>query len=536
MTKATYHYEADQVRNHARGAWLEIFSRLAPDLSEAIDRAPRHVDCPLPGHGGAKDFRLYRDAAQTGGAVCTCGASHDGFELLMKLYGWNFTETLKEVGDLIGAPKIEHRRSTQAKAKPAQAEQQVIDQEDLGEPVRTIKGELIDFGTAPYRFNDKNTDSFYAQIELANGAEQTHWAVDLDRALKAAGAQVGHKVVLKHYGKKPATIIIQPTRPGQQPVEKQVEKNIWACENLTALAAQENTSADIVDDCDSGEQHSVSAETAKPQANQNWLEEAKKREGKREQKRKKADARIAQAHAEAWNRCISIDSDMASPVHRYLHGRAITITMAKKNHLSSEHIRFSVNEPYYEENEEKKYEKVGEYPAIVCAVRSPEGEIMTLHRTFLTHKGQKAPVENARKMMPVPQAVRLGGSAIRLGEPLNGYLGVAEGMETALAATQGFGVPCWSTVSATLLAQFEPPKDVHTVVIFADKDRSATGEIAAEQLKARLESEGIKVLVMLPQQAIPAMEKGIDWNDVLQVHGLLGFPSRRAFDRLIQAA
>lgn len=532
----TYHYEADHVRNKARGAWVEILGRLAPQLGEALDRAPRHVDCPFPWHGGKKDFRLFQDAAETGGGICTCCTCHDGFELLMKINGWEFKDALKEVGDLIGAEKVEHGRSSRKKAMRSGVETTA---EDLGNPIRSIRGVLVRSGVAPYRFDEKNSDSFFVEVELENGAMQTHWGVGLEPALDAVKAKDGNELILHYHGKKAVTVVEQPTRKGQKAIEKKVHKNIWRCVNLSA-PADEAVEGNVAEEAQATDEpvvekpKAVKSTAAQPEAD--WMKQAKEKAAKRKEQRARNGARIKKQHADTWDQCLGIESKMAAPVHRYFHGRGINMTLTRSNYLTSENVRFSVSLPYYEENEEKKYEKVGSFPALVCAVRSPDGEILTLHRTFLTNEGQKADVENARKMMPSPHDVSLGGAAIRLGEPLNGYLGVAEGVETALSATQGLGIPCWSTVNAALLTQFEPPKDVHTVVVFADKDRSGTGEIAAEQLKARLESQGIKVLVLLPPQAIPENAKSIDWNDVLKVHGLLGFPSRRFFDRQIKSA
>lgn len=542
-----YGYEAEDVRRHARGAWLEILTRLAPELDEAVAKAPRHVTCPFPEHGGKNDFRLFRDAAETGGGVCTCGTSHDGFELLMRLNGWSFGEALREVGDLTGAPRKEYRKQEARKVeKPRRAEvtQEVLP-EDMGAPVKVHQGTLEDFGRAPFRFDKKNSVSFFVKIKQRSGGVHTLWGVDLEPALQAVNAEVGHEVVLRNHGKQPVKILIQPTREGEAPREREAYKNVWRCTNLTLPDEPRNNLDDIENPGDEPalsneepEARIVKTKAKRKQApakSDSWMEEAKRKSAMREERRKKSDARIQQQHADLWNQCISTGTDMASPIHRYLHSRGITISMTRRDYLSADHVRFCPSTSYYEENEEKKYEKVGDFPALVCAVRAPDGEILTLHRTYLTSDGQKAPVESARKMMPVPQEVKLGGGAIRVGAPLNGYLGVAEGLESALAATQGTGIPCWSTVNAALLAQFEPPKDVHTVVVFADKDRSRTGELAAAQLQARLEAEGIKVVIMLPPQAIPANGKGIDWNDVLIEHGLLGFPCRRSLDRMLKS-
>lgn len=538
MENQKYGYEAEAVKRQARGAWLEILSRLAPSLDEAVAKSPRHVTCPFPEHGGDKDFRLFKDAAETGGGICTCGTSHDGFELLMRVHGWTFAETLREVGDLIGAPRKEYGNRHNANATQA-TQTQVILPENLGKPVHTHKGRLVDYGRAPFRFDKKNSASFFVKLEQKSGVVHTLWGVDLEPALQAVNAEKGHVVVLRNHGKQTVKLLIQPTHEGEEVREREAYKNVWRCENLTRPVAD-----DVNHDEPTSDQEEPAPTHGKGQSgnqkpsssNAQWLEDAKRKAAEREQKRIKNDARIQQAHAELWNQCISTDADMASPVHRYLHSRGINLTLTRKGYLTADNVRFSVSSAYYEEDEEKRHVKIGDFPALVCAVRAPNGDVLTLHRTYLSQTGEKADVESPRKMMPVPRDVKIGGAAIRIGEPLNGFLGVAEGLETALAATQGTGVPCWSTVNATLLAQFEPPKDVHTVVVFADKDRSRTGEIAAAQLQARLETEGIKVVVMLPAQAIPADAKGIDWNDVLVQHGLLGFPCRRRMDQMLKSA
>src|SRR5690606_34486275 len=82
------------------------------------------------------------------------------------------------------------------------------------------------------------------------------------------------------------------------------------------------------------------------------------------------------------------------------------------------------------------------FPAMLAAVTSPGGELVALHRTWLTHSGHKAPVPCPKKL------TRLGGSlqgaAIRLAVPTlrnnRLSLGIAEGIETALAAAMLGGV------------------------------------------------------------------------------------------------
>ena len=93
-------------------------------------------------------------------------------------------------------------------------------------------------------------------------------------------------------------------------------------------------------------------------------------------------------------------------------------------------------------------------------------------------------------------------------------LGVAEGIETALAVHLRTGMPVWSALSAGLLARLEPPAETSLVVVWADRDRSGAGEEAAMTLRERLQRQGISVAMHLPPGPIPARAKGIDWADV----------------------
>jgi hypothetical protein len=108
---------------------------------------------------------------------------------------------------------------------------------------------------------------------------------------------------------------------------------------------------------------------------------------------------------------------------------------------------------------------------------------------------------------------RLAGGAIRLFSP-GPILGVAEGVETALAVHLRTGMPVWSAISAGLLARMEPPAETSLVVVWADRDRSGAGEAAALSLRQRLIERGMPVAVHLPPGPIPSTAKGIDWADV----------------------
>ncbi|MBF0416648.1 MAG: toprim domain-containing protein [Magnetococcales bacterium] len=100
--------DADQVKSVAQRRWREILGRLAPELSEAINKMPRHVACPV--HGGRDGFRLFAD--ESGGGICnSCGSFPDGFSLLQWLRRWAFPETLQEVASVLGMTRDPYRKA-----------------------------------------------------------------------------------------------------------------------------------------------------------------------------------------------------------------------------------------------------------------------------------------------------------------------------------------------------------------------------------------------------------------------------------------
>ncbi len=187
--------------------------------------------------------------------------------------------------------------------------------------------------------------------------------------------------------------------------------------------------------------------------------------------------------------------DRASPVSAYLARRGLIP-------FAGEHLRYHPAMRYYERGKH-----VGTFPAMVAAYTSPEGAIESFHATHLTADGHKAPVSNVRKSMTPING--LNGCAIRL-SPVTARIGLAEGIETALAVTKLFGVACWATGNAGLMEKFEPPAGVECVSIYADNDANFRGQRAAYTAANRL-AESFQVEIFIPERI------GTDYADELQL-------------------
>ncbi|MBX9878852.1 MAG: toprim domain-containing protein [Candidatus Obscuribacterales bacterium] len=195
-----------------------------------------------------------------------------------------------------------------------------------------------------------------------------------------------------------------------------------------------------------------------------------------------------------WSEARSVAS--GDPIHKYL-----TKTRELKLDDIPACLRYHPELDYFDGDN-----CLGTFPSMLALVMSSDNQPVCLHRTYLTLDGQKAPVAKPKKLMkPIYEGATRGG-AIRLQEASES-LGIAEGIETALACHITTGLPVWSTVSAGGMASLEVPETVKQVMIFADHDMNNVGLAAAQKLATRLLYAHKKVKLLLPPRA------GTDWFD-----------------------
>ena len=160
--------------------------------------------------------------------------------------------------------------------------------------------------------------------------------------------------------------------------------------------------------------------------------------------------------------------------------------------------------PYFEDGIEH-----GQFPVMLGAVTAPDGMLLGLHRTYVSNSGCKAQVPCPKKLSRTSGL--LAGASIKLFEStiINGKLtlGVAEGIETALACYLSSGIPTWSCVSASGIKSFQWPVGLQSLVIFGDNDASGVGQSAARDLAGRTAAAGLECRVLIPQII------GTDWLD-----------------------
>lgn len=142
--------------------------------------------------------------------------------------------------------------------------------------------------------------------------------------------------------------------------------------------------------------------------------------------------------------------------------------------------------------------------AMLSIFHKADGKAVTMLRTYITHDGYKQNIDKVKKIMPALDKMK--GGAVRLydlNNPeflLHNTLGITEGIETAIACKMTFQIPVWASLSSTLMEGFIPPKDIETLIIFADNDKNFAGQKAAYCLANRIALEKkINVSVDVPE-------------------------------------
>jgi putative DNA primase/helicase len=198
-----------------------------------------------------------------------------------------------------------------------------------------------------------------------------------------------------------------------------------------------------------------------------------------------------------WLETVPIGGTLAE---RYLTARSVLAAwQARPMPEHGEQLRFHPAAPHPAAE--------GRFPSLVALVRRAEdGEPVAVHRTYLAPDGSgKAAVE--------PQKATLGpvaGGVVMLhGPATDAPLVLAEGIETALAASALMNAPAWAAVAAGNLANLTLSALPAAADVLIAADADAPGQEAAWAASRRWRAEGRRVRVATPDQA------GRDFADIL---------------------
>lgn len=208
-----------------------------------------------------------------------------------------------------------------------------------------------------------------------------------------------------------------------------------------------------------------------------------------------------------WRQASTLDKAQSRRVEKYLRHRGIL--------QSFSHVKaFRFHPSAYYKNE---VGNLCQAPAFLQMWQAPDGTPVNIHKIFLSVRNDGKAEMDKPKLMMKPTG-RMTGGAIRIGQPIDGVLSVATGVETALSVTEATNQVCWSCLNDGLLRGFIPPKGVSHITIWADNDvpdsqGRNSGVLAAEALMRRLNQERPEITVVVK---IPPIQ-GKDWNDMLHI-------------------
>ena len=145
-----------------------------------------------------------------------------------------------------------------------------------------------------------------------------------------------------------------------------------------------------------------------------------------------------------------------------------------------------------------------DFPAVIAGGQGPDGKLCAVQRIFLTADfTRKAAVTNP-KMSLGPTA----GGSVRLG-PAQAEIGIAEGIESGLAAQQLYGLPVWASLGASNLSNVVLPDKILRVTVFGDNGDA--GRAAAKVAAETFSQQGREVRIAFPKGDVG------DFNDLLQL-------------------
>lgn len=205
----------------------------------------------------------------------------------------------------------------------------------------------------------------------------------------------------------------------------------------------------------------------------------------------------------------AVEVRAGDPVSRYIQNRVPGMSMKMDN------VRFHPCLAYWAPPVEDggRPVKLGDFPAMLSAAQDAQGNLVQLHKTYLTPDGFKANVPIAKK---TDLGVGCNSYAVRMMEPIGDTLGVCEGMETGWASVMLKNIPVWPCLSGPVLSEFTLPQElrnqVKKLIIFADSDDLKVfgrhqdgsnklrrpGSWYAEKCAERARSQGLRSLIIRP--------------------------------------
>ncbi len=206
-----------------------------------------------------------------------------------------------------------------------------------------------------------------------------------------------------------------------------------------------------------------------------------------------------------WRESMPLLDSKARAVRTYLESRALGYVLKNPPTVLRAHPGLA----YWDDGK-----NLGSYRAMIAIFHGATGQPVTLHATYLRSDGcAKANVPSPKKILGLPVSGSTKGGSIRLYDPREAVLGIAEGIESALSLHVLQHVPVWAAFCADNLSRTQLPDGLRKLYVGVDIDESGKGEQVAKALAARVSKwrGGPQVFMVMPQGPAPR-----DLNDELR--------------------
>jgi putative DNA primase/helicase len=222
-----------------------------------------------------------------------------------------------------------------------------------------------------------------------------------------------------------------------------------------------------------------------------------------------------------WSQSTTIQ--VGDPVWTYLQHRVPGLTFIPSD------IQFHPALEYWNppDREGERPVLLGRYPAMLARALSSNGQMVQLHKTYLTQDGLKAQVPVVKK---TERGLGINSFAIRAMPVTGDTLGVSEGIESGLAGAMLRNIPVWPCLNGPVMSQFQLPAELSNVrrlLIFADHDElkkqgshgamtyKRPGTVYADQLATRAKAQGLRVMIIKPARV--GQDMADQWSQI-QLH------------------
>lgn len=182
-----------------------------------------------------------------------------------------------------------------------------------------------------------------------------------------------------------------------------------------------------------------------------------------------------------WNKAVPAAGSLVARYHVF---RGLSVADANSN--SVRFLEHCDTMPYG-----TRFGRPKTLPAMVCRIDNPDGALCGVHLTFLNARtGDRMRTGKQRLILG-----RMMGGAIRMDAPGRRLL-VAEGYETARAASHRFNLPAWSLLSSKNFFEWIPPAGVDELTIAGDPGEE--GKAAADALAETCWQHGVRPIIEIP--------------------------------------